>query len=112
GALPAAFSRCEHHPGHAQALLIPSNKEESEMKLMTASSGGRSTPKTRPLTDKLLLCGAIAGPLFLFTVLNQDFPRPWFDPRLVGVSLLSVGYWGWVQIVNFLLAGGLNLLLA
>jgi len=25
---------------------------------MTASSGGRSTPQTRPLTGKLLLCGA------------------------------------------------------
>jgi hypothetical protein len=82
------------------------------MKLMTASSGGRSTPKTRPLTGKLLLCGAIAGPLFLLTVLIQDYTRPGFDPRLVELSLLSLGDWGWVQIVNFVLAGVLNLLYA
>jgi hypothetical protein len=82
------------------------------MKLMTASSGGRSTPKTRPLTGKLLLCGAIAGPLFLLTVLIQDYTVPGFDPRLVEISLLSLGDWGWVQIVNFVLAGVLNLLFA
>lgn len=79
---------------------------------MTASSGGRSTPKTRPLTGKLLLCGALAGPLFLLTVLIQDYTRPGFDPRLVEISLLSLGDWGWVQIVNFVLAGVLNLLYA
>jgi hypothetical protein len=79
---------------------------------MTASSGGRSTQKTWPLTGKLLLCGAIAGPLFLLTVLIQDYTRPGFDPRLVELSLLSLGDWGWVQIVNFVLAGMLNLLYA
>jgi hypothetical protein len=82
------------------------------MKLMTASSGGRSTPKTRLLTGTLLLCGAIAGPLFLLTVLIQDYTVPGFDPRLVELSLLSLGDWGWVQIGNFVLAGVLNLLFA
>jgi len=79
---------------------------------MTASSGGRSTPKTRPLTGKLLLCGAIAGPLFLLTVLIQDYTRPGFNPRLVEISVLSLGDWGWVQIGNFVLTGVLNLLFA
>jgi hypothetical protein len=60
----------------------------------------------------LLLCGAIAGPFFLFTVLIQDYTRPGFDPRLDPLSLLSLGDWGWVQIVNFALAGVLNLLYA
>jgi hypothetical membrane protein len=82
------------------------------MKLMTASSDGRSTPKTRSLTGKLLLCGAIAGPLFLLTVLIQDYTVPGFDPRLVELSLLSLGGWGWVQIGNFVLTGVLNLLFA
>jgi len=68
--------------------------------------------KTRSLTRILLLCGAIAGPLFIFTVLIEDYTRPGFDPRLDPLSLLSLGDWGWVQIVNFALAGVLNLLYA
>jgi hypothetical protein len=60
----------------------------------------------------LLLCGAIAGPLFIFVLLVQDYTRPGFDPRLDLLSLLSLGDWGWVQIANFILAGLLNLLYA
>jgi hypothetical protein len=69
-------------------------------------------PKTQSLTRVLLLCGAIAGPLFILTVLIQDYTRPGFDPRLQPLSLLSLGQWGWVQILNFVLAGVLNLLYA
>ncbi|GAC1378100.1 MAG: hypothetical protein NVSMB33_01430 [Ktedonobacteraceae bacterium] len=68
--------------------------------------------KALSLTRILLLCGAIAGPLFIFTVLIQDYTRIGFDPRLDPLSLLSLGGWGWVQIVNFVLAGVLNLLYA
>src|SRR5437879_8170596 len=68
--------------------------------------------KTLSLTRILLLCGAIAGPFFLLTVLIQDYTRPAFDPRLQALSLLSLGEWGWVQIANFVLAGVLNLLYA
>lgn len=64
------------------------------------------------LTRFLLLCGAAAGPLFLFIVLIQDYTRPGFDPRLDPLSLLSLGNLGWIQIVNFALAGALNLLFA
>src|SRR3989441_6541332 len=74
--------------------------------------GGSTQTKTLSLTRILLLCGAIAGPLFIFTVLIQDYTRPGFDPRLDPLSLLSLGDWGWVQIVNFALAGVLNLLYA
>lgn len=65
-----------------------------------------------PLTRILLLCGAIAGPLFILTVLIQDYSRPAFNPRIHLLSLLSLGEWGWVQIVNFVLVGVLNLLYA
>ncbi len=68
--------------------------------------------KTLSLTRLLLLCGAIAGPLFLLTVLIEDYTVPAFNPRLQPLSLLSLGEWGWVQIVNFVLAGVLNLLYA
>jgi hypothetical membrane protein len=66
----------------------------------------------RSLTRTLLLCGAVAGPLFVFVVLVQDYTRPDFDPRLRLLSLLSLGDWGWVQIANFVLVGVLNLLYA
>ena len=68
--------------------------------------------RTLSLTRLLLLCGAIAGPLFILTLLIQDYTRPGYDPRTMVLSLLSLGDWGWVQIVNFGLAGVLNLLYA
>ena len=57
--------------------------------------GGSIQTKTLSLTRLLLLCGAIAGPLFIFTLLVQDYTRPGFDPRLDLLSLLSLGDWGW-----------------
>jgi hypothetical protein len=60
----------------------------------------------------LLVCGAIAGPLFVLTLLLQDYTRPAFDPRLMPLSLLALGDWGWVQTMNFVVAGVLNLLYA
>lgn len=82
------------------------------MNTMHTASIVQSEQKTLPLTRILLLCGAIAGPLFLLTLLIQDYMRPGFDPRLDMLSLLSLGDWGWVQITNFVLAGVLNLLYA
>lgn len=67
---------------------------------------------TQTLTKRLLLCGAIAGPLFLLTVLIQDYTRAGYDPRVELLSLHELGNWGWVQSVNFALAGVLNLLYA
>src|SRR5438876_5695531 len=68
--------------------------------------------KTLSLTRILLLCGAIAGPLFILIALIQDYTRAGFDQRLQPLSLLSLGDWGWVQIANFALAGALNVLYA
>ena len=75
------------------------------MDSMNASSVSRSEQKALSRTRILLLCGAIAGPLFLLTLLIQDYTVPGFDPRLDMLSLLSLGIWGWVQIANFVLAG-------
>jgi len=72
----------------------------------------RMQAKSWSLTRILLLCGAIAGPLFILTLLIQDYTRPGYDPRTMVLSLLELGAWGWVQIVNFALAGVLNLLYA
>jgi hypothetical protein len=68
--------------------------------------------QTLSLTSILLLCGAIAGPVFILTLLIQDYTRPAYDPRTMVLSLLSLGEWGWVQMANFALAGVLNLLYA
>jgi uncharacterized protein DUF998 len=87
-------------------------KGEDEMNTMNVSSVSRSEQKALSRTRILLLCGAIAGPLFLLILLIQDYTVPGFDPRLDMLSLLSLGSWGWVQIANFVLAGALNLLYA
>ncbi len=89
-------------------LSHQSNQQQSADPL----EGGSMQTRTLSLTRILLLCGAIAGPLFILTVLIEDYTRPAFDPRLQPLSLLSLGEWGWVQIVNFVLAGVLNLLYA
>jgi uncharacterized protein DUF998 len=59
-----------------------------------------------------LICGAVAGPMFVFVVLVQSYTVPGFDPRLDHMSLLSLGPWGFVQIANFALCGILNLVYA
>jgi hypothetical membrane protein len=66
----------------------------------------------RKTTRRLLLCGAIAGPVFVLVVLLQDYTRPGVDPRTQPLSLLSLGDWGWIQTLNFMGAGVLNLLYA
>lgn len=63
-------------------------------------------------TRGLLLAGAVAGPLFMLTVLVQSYTVPGFDPRRDQLSLLSLGPWGFVQIANFVVVGVLNLLYA
>jgi hypothetical protein len=85
---------------------------QSEQQQSANPSEGSVQTRTLSLTRVLLLCGAIAGPLFILTVLIQDYSRPGFDPRLMMLSLLSLGTWGWVQITNFVLDGVLNLLFA
>lgn len=60
-------------------------------------------------TRLFLLCGAIAGPLFILVVLVQDYTRAGVDPRTQALSLLSLGPLGWVQTANFVLTGVLDL---
>jgi hypothetical protein len=49
----------------------------------------------------------VAGPLFIAVWLVQAFTRAGFDPSRHPLSLLSLGDLGWIQIVNFVVAGGL-----
>jgi hypothetical protein len=60
-------------------------------------------------TRQLLALGAAAGPAYIAVGLAQMLLREGFDPRKHALSLLSNGPWGWVQIANFVVSGGLVL---
>jgi hypothetical protein len=66
------------------------------------SSLGTSTMQTR----RLLAAGIVAGPLFVAVSLIQAFTRDGYDLRHP-LSLLSLGEWGWIQVANFVVTGGL-----
>jgi hypothetical protein len=56
-------------------------------------------------TRTLLLAGAVAAPLWATVSLAQAATRAGFDLTRHPLSLLSTGSLGWLQIVNFLVAG-------
>lgn len=58
-------------------------------------------------TRALLLCGALAGPVYVVTALVQGLTRQGFDLLRHDVSLLANGPLGWIQTANFLLCGAL-----
>ena len=58
-------------------------------------------------TRALLTCGVVAGPLWWAVVLVQMMTRPGFDIRRHAISLLSLGDVGWIQVINFIVAGTL-----
>ena len=64
------------------------------------------------LTQALLVCGAVSGPLFIVAVVVLGLTVPGFDLRSDLISLLALSRYGWVQIANFVLCGVLNLLCA
>jgi hypothetical protein len=71
---------------------------------MPATGADRSASNT---ATRLLLAGALAGPLYVALGAAQALLRPGFDPRLHALSLLANGAFGWVQTLNFLLAGAM-----
>ncbi|WP_433220032.1 DUF998 domain-containing protein [Dactylosporangium sp. CS-047395] len=76
--------------------------------LVAAAAPAR--PPHRP--NRLLRAGLVAGPLFVaFFLLEQAF-RDGYDPLRHPVSSLALGPGGWVQVVNFEIAGLLCLLFA
>src|SRR5262245_58673539 len=61
-------------------------------------------------TRALLYAGAIAAPLWAGISLAQAFVRPGFDLTRHPLSALSNGDLGWLQIINFVVAGVLLVL--
>ncbi|WP_017537671.1 DUF998 domain-containing protein [Nocardiopsis halophila] len=70
-----------------------------------------AVPRGAP-TRRLLVGGAAAGPLFVAVFTAAGALRPDYDPLRHPVSSLALTGDGWVQAANFLLAGGLLVLLA
>jgi hypothetical protein len=60
-------------------------------------------------TRRLLVCGIVAGPMFLVVSLVQAYTRKGFDLARHPISLLSLGDLGWLQITNFVVTGILYL---
>ena len=56
-------------------------------------------------TRRPLVCGVVAGPLFLLILLIQGLARPEFQFMRSEPSSLSLGPWGWVQIATFVIGG-------
>ncbi|MGA5761388.1 DUF998 domain-containing protein [Nonomuraea bangladeshensis] len=56
-------------------------------------------------TRTLLMCGAVAGPLYIVVVLLQMLTRDGFDISRHPASMLSNGDQGWIQIANFVVSG-------
>src|SRR6185503_16722204 len=63
-------------------------------------------------TRMLLGCGALAGPLFSIAWFIEGLNRDNYDPIRHPISALSLGEFGWTQIVNFIVTGILTLVLA
>ena len=73
---------------------------------MTTTISNRETVNNNVNVTKLLLvCGVVAGPLFIGLTLIQAFTRQGFDLTRHAVSLLLLGAQGWIQFINFFLTG-------
>ncbi|SCL49138.1 Protein of unknown function [Micromonospora citrea] len=64
-----------------------------------------AVPAARPRLDRLLLAGALAGPVFFTSAVAQMLTREGFDITRHPISQLSTGGLGWIQIATFVLAG-------
>ena len=63
-------------------------------------------------TRLLLICGALAGPLFIIAWFIEGLNRDGYNPMRHPISALSLGEFGWTQIANFIVTGILTLVLA
>jgi len=57
------------------------------------------------VTRALLVCAAVAGPLYLVVGLAQAFTRPGFDITRHDLSVLANGDLGWIQVGNLVISG-------
>ncbi len=63
-------------------------------------------------TKMLLAGGALAGPLFTLMWIIEGATRSGYNPLRHPVSSLALGDFGWMQVINFIVAGLLTLAFA
>lgn len=64
----------------------------------------------KPASKRLLNAGVISAPFFYFVSVVQIFTRTGFDIRQHAISTLTLGDWGWIQSIAFIITGLLALL--
>jgi hypothetical protein len=69
-------------------------------------------PRRTPPTRALLVCGVVAGPVYVAVTVAQALTRSGFDLRQHRFSLLTSGDLGWLHRSNMLLVGVLTVLFA
>ncbi len=81
------------------------------MSTTTSTRAEQCDPATS-VTRSLLGYGIIAGPLYVVVSLAQAFTRDGFDVTRHAWSVLANGSLGWIQIVNFVVAGAMTIAFA
>ncbi|MGW0218907.1 DUF998 domain-containing protein [Micromonospora chokoriensis] len=64
-----------------------------------------AVPAARRSSDRLLLAGGLAGPVFFASAVTQMLTREGYDITRHPISQLATGSLGWIQITTFVLAG-------
>src|SRR5437867_12658864 len=68
-----------------------------------------NTSRDAKLIKVLLLCGVVAGPLYVIVGAIEMLTRPGFDPTRHDLSLMSNGDWAWAHISLLILTGLLTI---
>lgn len=82
------------------------------MSQQVAGAGSPPAAAVSTAGTGLLVCGVLAGPLFVTVTAIGIVSREGFDLRRNGISQLSLGDRGWIQIANFIVAGLLSIAFA
>jgi uncharacterized membrane protein len=90
--------------------MFTDSGKEPEMTTLDLSPAGAA--RRRVTTKTLLVCGAVAGPLFTLAWAVEGATRANYNPLRHPVSSLELGDLGWMQQVNFITAGTLTLAFA
>ena len=75
------------------------------MRVATSDESTTIRPRTKRLSNRLLACGVVAGPIYVVVGAVQMLIRDGFDPTRHALSLMSNGDLGWIQVANFLVTG-------
>jgi hypothetical protein len=67
------------------------------------------TSSTAKLTRALLICGVVAGPIYIIVGGIEMLTRPGYDATRHDLSLMSNGSLGWIHISMFILTGLLTI---